>query len=143
MTVMDTYKRSYELFKEGVECCDNKYEWAASEIFGLATYDGNLDELFVKKIVEVCQAILDRKTYEYIEASDENYIAYIITCQLLRHKDWIDWGTSIRGAFFNKGNKAELILYYWKCGDKEFYVPFNEENIRTLIEFMGIEEDVE
>lgn len=137
MTVMETYKLAYEWDED---CYDSKYEWAANEVFKLTTYDGNLDELFVKKIMEVCQAILDRKTYEYIEASDENYIAYILTCQLLYRRDWINWGTSIRGAFFERVTLSGPIL---QCGHRkeELYVPFSEKNICTLIEFMGIEED--
>lgn len=140
MSVMESYERAYEVFKHGVECCDNKYEWAASEIFNMATYDGNLDELFVKKIIEVCKAILDGKTYEYIETSDENYITYILVCQLLWRKGWIEWGVSIRGAFFDTGKLAGTILN-WKCNGETFYVPFSENNIRAFIEFMEIKED--
>jgi hypothetical protein len=72
---LDVFKREYEFYKE-CDVFDNKYEWAASHIFNLATYDSDLDELFVKKILEVCRVILERKNYDYIK-DDTNYITLI------------------------------------------------------------------
>lgn len=114
---------------------DTKYEWAASEVFDIHTYDGSLDELIVKKIIEVCKVIFDKRTYEYIEDKN-NYISYILVCNLLDKFNWITWGTSIRGAWFYACEDSDRILdcnLEW-YGLKE--IKFTEENLRALIEFM-------
>lgn len=133
MTAKEIFEKDYESHKIMLED-SNVYEWAARYIFDLTTYDGGLDEFFVKIIVNVCEAILDHKTFELIEQSTEDYIDYILVCQLLNHKKWIEWGTSIRGAWFDYGKDAEpLFSGYGECPD----VLFTEENLKTLIEFIN------
>ena len=142
MLIKEQYVKAYNSYKSCIECCNTKYEWVASEIFGLSTYDGELDEIFVKKICEVCKCIADRKTFEYIEASQENYITYILVCQILGNKEWIDWGTSIRGAWFTYSAIDDIL--FWECygeNDQMFIeVPFSKENLLALIEFIEEEE---
>ena len=137
--IKDTYKRAYLEFSTGCDCCISKYEWAASEIFGLATYDGNLSKLFVERICDVCKYIAAGKTFEFINMSEENYITFILVCQVLYKKNWINWGTSIRGAWFDDGC-GDYILDWWVeyCGGKQltFKIPFNTENLLLLIEFL-------
>ena len=111
-------------------CGETKYEWCASIIFDLVTYDSELDEIFVKNILEVCKSIINRTNYDYIK-DPERYVQYIIVCQLLSSMKWIDWGTSIRGAWIAEYNKVNIIAE----------VPLTEENLRILIDFME-EEDV-
>lgn len=118
----------------------SKYEWAASDIFDLVTYDAGLDENFVKKILEVCGAILNNETFDYIR-DEKQYTDYIIVCQLLDKFDWINWGTSIRGAWFEPGRNAKQILEEFKWINSEGThiikaVPFTVENLRDLIKFM-------
>ena len=84
---LDVFKREYELYKE-CETFETKYEWAASHVFNLATYDSDLDELFVKKILEVCLVILESKNFDYIE-DENNYITFIAVCQRLNSLGWI------------------------------------------------------
>lgn len=142
MNVKEKYKDHYIDYCEIFTEAPNKYEWAAREIFGLTTYDGYLDELFVKKIIEVSKVILKRQTFEYIK-DENNYITYIVVCQLFEHFNWIDWGTSIRGAWFdgqerhNEKAKAILDVNITACGGGE--IPFTRDNLKALIEF--IEED--
>lgn len=144
--VKKLYAKAYESYKEGVECCDNKYEWAASEVFGLATYDGALDKLFVERICDVCKYIAAGKTYEFIDMSDENYTTYILVCQLLYKKNWIEWGSSIRGAFFYCSCSPNPIVNYvcFGPGDKDMSikVPFSTENIIALVEFLEEKEEI-
>lgn len=138
-TALDWYKFYY---KERCEytCFEGVYEWAASDIFELATYDGSIDRLFVKKIIEVCKVILDNKTYEYISV-EENYIPYLIVCQLLYNFNWIDWGTSIRGAWFNDYclDRTQPILKPDSVLGP--IVNYSKENLELLIKF--IEETAE
>lgn len=130
-------------YKEYVEftCGETKWEWAAHKVFNLCTYDGYLDELFVKKIIEVCKAILDRKTFEYMAVDEtQHYIDYIVICQWLNQLGWIEWGTSIRGAWFDGhghgGEQAKLVQYLYTDFDAPIGVPFTEDNLRAFIDFM-------
>lgn len=121
----------------------DKYLWAASEVFNLTTYDDFLDEVFVKDIVDivdVLKAILKRETFEYIR-DGRNYMKYIWICQLLNEFNWISWGTSIRGAWFENNPMAparDIVVREWSRGRIK-PVPFTEKNIAAFIEFM--EED--
>lgn len=153
MRALDIYKDNYEEQCTHFEDRYTKYEWAASDIFDLVTYDGGLDEMFVKDILEVCKVILERSTYEYI-GNHECYVKYILVCQLLNTFKWIDWGTSIRGAWFSttfmmplesEQFKPRNILeeYKWwsfEDGHKIDHVidavPFTIDNLKDLIAFM-------
>lgn len=138
-TAFDKFKRNYEFYRE-CESFDTKYEWAASHIFNLATYDGDLDEKFVKLILEVCEVILENRNWDYIE-DEINYFAFIAVCQRLNSLGWIDWGTSIRGAWFydqvyyefELDKKKQMII----C-DIEPDIPVYpcKESIRALIDFV-------
>lgn len=120
----DIYQKLYEDY---CSWCDveSKYEWCASDIFNLCTYDDELDELFVKKILEVCQVILNGDNLKYIE-NKEQYIQYIAVCQLLRQMNWIEWGTSIRGTWIEEYNKVNIVDG----------VRLTKDNLKALICFM-------
>ena len=142
------FKENYEFYIRNNEFSD-KYEWAAINVFDLITYDRELYEIFVKKIIEVCKVILNEQNFEYIEDRD-NYITYIIVCQLLEKFDWIDWGTSIRGAWFEEKNSSygesknildkvewTQLLVDGKWGKHEISeVPFTVDNLNAFIKFM-------
>lgn len=151
MTALEIYKAQYEEEQywwrtEGV----SKYVWAAHRVFDLTTYDDALDEQFVKDILEVCKIILDRENFEYIE-NEENYIKYILVCQLLDRSNWIEWGTSIRGAWFDvdiyydyqtkeSTVRSKDILDELEWWDPEHHVveevPFTVNNLKDLIKFL-------
>lgn len=139
MTTLELITTDYELC---VECkiFETKYEWAASSVFNLTTYDVGLDELFVKKILEVCKVILNGTNFEYIK-DEINYHTYILVCQLLKEMNWIDWGTSIRGAWFNDFAVDEEVspLFVPHTYEDRLIYP-SKENIRELIKFVE-EED--
>lgn len=137
-TAFDKFKRNYESYNAR-ETFKNKYGWAATYIFNLATYDSHLDEMFVKLILEVCEVILENRNYDYIE-DETNYFTFIAVCQRLDSLGWIDWGTSIRGAWFDDqvydfelDKKEQMII----C-DIEPDIPVYpcKESIRALIDFV-------
>lgn len=141
MTITELYEAHYKDYCEFLDQDDykhTKYEWAASEVFDLTTYDSSIDELFVKKIVEVLKAIRDRKTFDYIK-DENNYITYLAVCQLLTRFNWINWGTSIRGAWFDgyqasAGTKPIIDMNLEKYGCTE--IRFCEAHICALINFL-------
>lgn len=121
----------------------SKYEWLAENVFDLTTYDNRLNDVFGKKIFEVCKAINEGTTFEYIAKDDIHYTTYILVCQILDMFHWIDWGTSIRGAWFEEEHihniHSRYIIRDPDNLDKE--IPFTEDNIKMLLEF--VEEDVD
>jgi hypothetical protein len=143
MTAIEIYKAQYELESGGFETFCTKYDWAASRIFDLVTYDPSLDEYFVKTILEVCKVILEKRNYDYIRNKDQ-YLIYILVCQMLDNFNWINWGTSIRGAWFEATHhiiESKDILEDLEWGDSDGWhkiehVPFTVDNLRALIEFM-------
>lgn len=132
----DVFKREYEFYRE-CDTFDNKYEWAASHVFNIHTYDSSLDELFVKKILEVCKVILDDKNFEYIK-DEKNYMSFVAVCQRLNSLGWIDWGSSIRGAWFkdthDRWNTSSMVNCYVSADNSTVYPC--KESIRALIDFV-------
>jgi hypothetical protein len=138
MDVIELYRKEYAFETEVIQEGSTKYTWAATQVFELTTYDRSLEELFVKKIIEVCKAILEGRTFEYIR-DESRYVTYILVCQLLEHLNWIEWGTSIRGAWFEESHEkyhpSQPILKYLYTNE-ETSVPFTVDNLKALIEFM-------
>lgn len=80
---------------------NSRLEFLANHIFQFTTYDSAISELFAGKAVEVCRAITEQKTFEYIKDSQENYQWFLIMCNLPFFADRISWGASIRGAWWD------------------------------------------
>jgi len=114
-----------------------KLEFLSSEIFDFATYDSNMDELFASKAIEVCEAITEGSTFEYIE-NRENHKWYLIMCNIPFFSSRIEWGISIRGAWWTNSKYYSCGLY---DGDEqitdeiEFTCEEWEKFIQAIIEF--------
>ena len=129
--VMQIFEDEFAEHCDGAES-ENKYEWCSNYVFDLTTYDNELDEIFVKKIFEVCKAILEKRNFSFFKDNDEKYREFIIVCQLLCRLNWINWGTSIRGAWFDENRKEQSPIIEGDIGT----VYFSEENLKLLIEFV-------
>ena len=77
----------------------SRVEFLAVHIFGFTTYDAELDALFGKRALEVFQAISEGRTLGYIQ-DKEQYRWYVIMCNMPFFAGRLDWGTSIRGAWW-------------------------------------------
>ena len=88
---------------------ESRLEWLGEYIFDFTTYDGNMSALFARKAIEVCSAINNKTTFLYIEDSD-NYQWFLIMCNMPFFADKLEWGSSIRGAWWD--NKIE----FQSCG---------------------------
>lgn len=150
MAALEIYKAQYEEESTWFEYPMSKCQWVAHRVFDLVTYDDDLDERFTRDILEVCKAIINQETYEYIR-DGSNYVKYIAVCQLLINFHWLNWGTSIRGAWFEieysntwsetkPKNTSKDILEELEWWDVKHHiiekVPFSVENLRDLIEFV-------
>lgn len=151
MDVMDIYKDEYEQYKSETDSYVDKYSWVASQVFGLVTYDPVLDKRFVKDIFEVCRFILRKDCYNFIkDPFRERYVQFILVCQLLIKKQWINWASDLRVVWFDTAElccpEPILDVEHWSqcfCGEEYTVnrVEFSEDNLKLLIEF--VEEDTE
>lgn len=78
----------------------SRLEYLADNLFDFTTYDSEMSSIFAAKAVEVCEAITTRKSLEYIEKSDEHYQWFLLMCNMPFFASRIEWGTSIRGAWW-------------------------------------------
>jgi hypothetical protein len=79
---------------------ESRLEYLGNSIFDFTTYDDEMTVLLAGKAVEVCKAITGKTTFEYIE-NPENYRWYIIMCNMPFFNGRLEWGTSIRGAWWD------------------------------------------
>jgi len=87
----------------------SRLEYLSVHVFDFTTYDSSLDDFFAEKALEVCRAITVGETFEYIK-DDENYKWFVAMCNMPFFADKIDWGGSIRGAWWSMygGFKFEI-----------------------------------
>lgn len=94
--LVDSYEESRLM-----ECPpESRTEFLAVYLFDFTTYDSGMDELLGEKAVEVFRVISERKTFEYI-ADQEQYRWYIIMCNMPFFAARLEWGSSIRGAWWD------------------------------------------
>lgn len=124
---MSLYK-DFMIFTEEEEISDKEVK--ASYImlsFNITTYDTDIDLELFDILIEIMEAILKRKTLEYINISKQNYRNFILFVNII--KDYIDWGTSIRTCFFTK-----LLIENLSDGS---YIEFEEyDEIKELIDYL-------
>jgi hypothetical protein len=124
----------------------SRLAYLSSHIFEFTTYDGKLAEEFARKALEVCRAISERKTFEYI-ADPANYRWFLLMCNMPFFSLRLNWGTSIRGAWWDTStpNATELdSCGLWLEGGQltrplKFSTEQWHEFIAALLEF-GVEE---
>lgn len=134
------FDKVFQLKKACIEYDYSIYDFLASEVFDLTTYDSGIDELFVNSILEVLRVIINRENFTYIQ-DQNNYIKYLLVCNLLERFDWIEWGTSIRGAWIECDEvNSKIICSHHQCGngginkiDIEIYA--TKENLIALVEW--------
>lgn len=78
----------------------SRLEYLSQHIFDFTTYESEADELFARKAVEVCSAITDGKTFDYI-ANPQGRIWYLLMVNMPFFAPRLEWGTSIRGAWWD------------------------------------------
>jgi hypothetical protein len=75
-------------------------QYLSDYIFDFTTYESEMAELFAGKAVEVCKAISDGATFDYI-ASDEGRMWYLLMVNMPFFVGRLNWGGSIRGAWWD------------------------------------------
>jgi hypothetical protein len=113
--------------------------YLADYIFDFTTYDSAMGELFASKALEVCEAVSDGKTFEYIE-DPENYKWYLLMCNMPFFDGRLEWGTSIRGAWWDYGGTEFDTCGLWLNGKQitdtmKFSAPMWRDFIAALLSF--------
>jgi hypothetical protein len=106
---------------------ESKLEYLGDTIFDFTTYDGAISVLLAENMLPVIKCILEKTTFVYISANTEQYVNYITMVNTGFLADKIEWGTSIRGAWFDN---------FGTTGDYEFDCGRVVVNGRDVTEFM-------
>jgi hypothetical protein len=93
-------EESFDEVRSYDECMETRLEFLSQKVFGFITYDGGMDALFAAKAAEVCEAINTGTTFAYIE-DPERYRWYLLMCNMPFFAGRLNWGTSIRGAWWD------------------------------------------
>ena len=108
MDYLKMLETSYKIEQEedqylsrGTYICEN--------ILGVFTYEYKLSEEFGKKFVEICSLISRREVFEYIERED-NERWYLIMVNFPFFSNRIEWGTSIRAAWWADSSNGDMNL---------------------------------
>ena len=111
MDYLKLLEHSYRVAVALDECPpDSRLEYLGEQVFGFTTYDGEMSALFAGKAIEVCGAINNGATFDYIK-DPENYRWFLLMCNMPFFADRLEWGTSIRGAWWD-ANKLESCGLY-------------------------------
>jgi len=110
---MDYLKLLQESYRETAENRDDptleKLEFLAEGIFGFTTYENVVSSTMAQKALEVCKAISDKKTFDYI-ASEEGNLWYLVMVNMPFFENRLNWGTSIRGAWWDLWGNKEFTI---------------------------------
>lgn len=143
MNYLELLEHSFEVEKGHGECApDDRLVFLSRSIFDFTTYDSAMDQLFAAKAVEVCRAVSERKTFEYINDA-ENYRWYLLMCNMPFFARRLNWGGSIRGAWWDTSTPNETGLDscgLWQDGEQisaplKFSTEQWQEFIAAVIEF--------
>jgi hypothetical protein len=95
----------------------SRLEYLSDHIFNFATYDGEMSELLARKALEVCAAVSGGKTFDYIK-DPEQYRWYLVMCNMPFFAERLEWGTSIRGAWWDYGDTEFSSCGLWDGGEQ-------------------------
>lgn len=107
MTKQDYYRKWFEtkrkFIMETQECHAEGISALeiVAQIFGITTYDSDMECHFARIILPVMLAVARGKPYDYHEQSEQHYIDYLMVCNFTAIEPLLEWGTSIRGAWFS------------------------------------------
>jgi len=142
MDYLELLNNSYDTERLYSGCSpESRLEYLGDDIFEFTTYDGEMSVLFAKKAIEVCIAITERTTFEYIK-DPENYRWYLLMVNMPFFAERIEWGSSVRGAWWH--HKVSFRSFgLWNGGEQMAEeMTFNQEEwkafIRAVIEFASI-----
>lgn len=109
----------------------SRIEFIAGRIFDFTTYDSEMDALLGKKAMEVFRAISEHETIKYIADKDQ-YSWYIIMCNMPFFAQRINWGTSIRGSWWDETQPPIESCWLFMNGKRIASLTFNEDEWKAF-----------
>jgi hypothetical protein len=132
----NSYKELKDIFSECPP--ENRLDYLGDYIFNFTTYDSDISILFATKAAEVCDAITRKVTFDYIKNPD-NYQWYLIMCNFPFFADRIEWGTSIRGAWWDVDKVEFETCGLWDGANQLTELKFTNDEwqkfIAAIVEF--------
>jgi hypothetical protein len=92
----------------------SKHAYLSEHIFDFVTYDDDIADTMGVAALSVCVAITEGKTYELIRSSTAAYVQYLNNVNMKFFENKLEWGGSIRGAWWNLHGDEEFELS--SCG---------------------------
>jgi hypothetical protein len=119
----------------------SRLEYLSDLIFDFTTYDAEISELFASNALEVCKAISAGRTFAYIK-EPENYRWYLLMVNMPFFAGRLDWGTSVRGAWWAFEDQTLESCGLWRGDEQVLKMTFTQEEwpafVAALIEFGGV-----
>lgn len=137
MDYLEILEKSYQETRLMDRSLNNPLEYLSDYIFNFTTYDGQIAEVFAQKAIEVCTAITNRETFEYIEVPS-NYKWFLIMCNMPFFSEKIEWGSSIRGCWWDdhEGIRLETTGLFIR-GEQITGITFGKQEWEKFIKAMG------
>jgi hypothetical protein len=126
-----------------LECgTESRLVYLSDHIFDFTTYDSEMSEMFSAKAVEVCDAINNARTFDYI-ANAENYKWFLVMCNMPFFAQRLNWGTSIRGAWWDHREHRLSSCGIWNGDEQEMELKFRDVDewkrfIAAIVAFAGL-----
>ena len=101
MDYLKMLEESYQEYKDGYFNCKppSKLNFIATQVFLIWVYDSAIEEKMGLEFLKVCDVITKRYNFQFLE-SEENYELYIRTVSYPFFEGKLEWGSSIRGAWW-------------------------------------------
>jgi hypothetical protein len=93
----------------------SRLEYLSENIFNFTTYETEYAELFAQKALEVCSVISENSNFKYIDNPEGN-LWYLLMVNMPFFIDKLDWGCSIRGAWWAEPSHKNNKIEFSSCG---------------------------
>ncbi|BBB59896.1 hypothetical protein UNDKW_1623 [Undibacterium sp. KW1] len=107
----------------------------ADYIFCFTTYDSDIGEMFARKALEVCAAISNQTIIRYTENEDD-YRWYLLMINMSFFAGRLNWGTSIRGAWWNHEGQTLEACGLWEGDEQALSLNFTRHEWKDFIAAM-------
>lgn len=140
MNYLRLLKHSYVTNRDGSSNCGvvSKLEFLSAQVFGFTTYHSEMSELFATKALAVSAAISSQTTFEFVNNPD-NHLWFLMMCNLPFFSQRIEWGSSIRGAWWRHDPLELESGGLWEGRKQLLTIKFTEDEwldfISALIDF--------
>jgi len=141
MNYLELLNNSYSQAQEVLPCPpDSKLEYLGEHIFNFTTYESEIIQAMALRALQVCLAISDRQTFEYIKGKDGE-LWYLLMVNMPFFQGKLEWGGSIRGAWWNlRGDevfKIESTGIFFKDYEQVLELEFNQDQWDDFIGAMA------